>query len=229
MAFGGMAPTTVLGLRTAAALQGKSWDKQLVDTACAQLVKEFKLPPDVPGAMVRYRQSLVLSFFFKFFLTVDKELRGTIDKEDISATEVFVKPPISSHQLYEVKAGEAATDIVGKPLQHRAAEMQVAGTAVYIDDMRRTEGELYLGLVLSTRAHATLVRVDPSPALAMDGVEAWVDHNTLGGERNKFHTAIRKDELVFADGEVICHGQVIGGVVAKDQDTAQVPRRLTTN
>lgn len=114
--------------------------------------------------------------------------------------------------------------------------MQVAGTAVYIDDMLPLKGELYLGLVLrclsfspqplnvspSTRAHATLVRVDPGPALAMEGVEGWVDHTTLGEKRNSFHTAIRKDEVVFAEGEVHCQGQVIGGVVARDQDTAQV-------
>ena len=83
-----------------------------------------------------------------------------------------------------------------------------------------------MGLVLSTKAHATLVRVDPSAALAMEGVTAWVDHTSVGAARNSFHTAIRKDELVFADGEVHCQGQLIGGVVATDQATAQRAARL---
>ena len=225
MAFGGMAPTTKLAIRTAKALKGKLWERSLVDEACLSLVQEFSLPADVPGAMARYRQSLVLSFFFKFFLTVEQSLRGTIPRAEMSATETFTKPPLESHQLYDVREG-GESGAVGQPLPHKAAKHQVAGTATYVDDMRALEGELYMGLVLSTRAHATLVRVDPTAALAMEGVTAWVDHKTVGPARNSFHTAIRKDELVFADGEVHCHGQLIGGVVAKDQATAQRAARM---
>jgi xanthine dehydrogenase/oxidase len=127
MAFGGMAPVTKLGLKTTAALEGQSWSRDLVSLACEQLAEEFKLPPEVPGAMARYRQSLVLSFFFKFFLTVDNELNGGMDTREVSATEVFTKAAISSGQLYEVKPvpGPEGTSVVGAPLQHRAAEKQV--------------------------------------------------------------------------------------------------------
>ena len=38
----------------------------------------------------------------------------------------------------------------------------------------------------------------------------------------RFQLGIRMDEVVFAEREVICQGQLIGGVVARDQDTAQV-------
>ena len=225
MAFGGMAPTTKLAVETAKALKGKLWERSLVDEACSSLVQEFSLPADVPGAMARYRQSLVLSFFFKFFLTVEQSLRGSIPKAEMSATETFTKPTLESHQIYDVKEG-GESGVVGKPLPHKAANQQVAGTATYVDDMRPLEGELYMGLVLSTKAHATLVKVDPSAALAMEGVTAWVDHTSVGKARNSFHTAIRKDELVFAEGEVHCQGQLIGGVVAKDQATAQRAARL---
>jgi len=225
MAFGGMAPTTKLAVETAKALKGKLWERSLVDEACSSLVQEFSLPADVPGAMARYRQSLVLSFFFKFFLTVEQSLRGSIPTEEMSATETFTKPTLESHQIYDVKEG-GESGVVGKPLPHKAANHQVAGTATYVDDMRPLEGELYMGLVLSTKAHATLMKVDPSAALAMEGVTAWVDHTSVGKARNSFHTAIRKDELVFAEGEVHCQGQLIGGVVAKDQATAQRAARL---
>ena len=224
MAFGGMAPTTKLAVQTAKALKDKVWERILVDEACSSLAQEFSLPANVPGAMARYRQSLVLSFFFKFFLTVEQALRGSIPTEEVSATETFVKPQLESHQLYDIRE-DGENGVVGKPLPHKAAQHQVAGTATYVDDMRPLEGELYMGMVLSTRAHATLVKVDPSAALALEGVTAWVDHNDVGA-RNSFHTAIRKDELVFADGEVHCQGQPIGAVVAKDQATAQRAARM---
>ena len=43
-----------------------------------------------------------------------------------------------------------------------------------------------------------LVVVDPALALAIEGVEAWVDHTSLEGERNKIATARVRDELLFA-------------------------------
>ena len=58
-----------------------------------------------------------------------------------------------------------------------------------------------------------LVVVDPALALAIEGVEAWVDHTSLEGERNKFATAIVRDELLFAEKEVHCVGMIIGDIL----------------
>ena len=51
--------------------------------------------------------------------------------------------------------------------------------------MPRVEGELYLGLVLSTKAHAKILNVDASKALADEGVEAWVDYKSISREQKK--------------------------------------------
>merc|ERR1719187_2405482 len=120
--------------------------------------------------MVRYRQALVLSFFFKFFLSATQQLKGSVLPTEISATESFQKKPICSHQLYEVRESGVENDVVGKPIKHKAADSQVSGSAVYTDDMRKFTGELYLAFVTSSRAHARLVSIDPTFALAMDGV-----------------------------------------------------------
>ena len=185
MAFGGMAPTTKLAIKSSSAILTKNFDRSIVEIACKELLNEFKLPPDVPGAMVRYRQSLVISFFFKFFLAVEKELKGSISSEDDSATDIFEKEPITSNQLYEIKSEATESDIVGKPIKHKAADKQVSGSAVYLDDMPRVEGELYLGLVLSTKAHAKILNVDASKALADEGIEAWVDYKSISREQKK--------------------------------------------
>jgi xanthine dehydrogenase/oxidase len=124
---------------------------------------------------------------------------------DTSATERFVKPELHSHQLFELKPHGSANEssALGQPIKHKAADYQVAGTAQYTDDMGRREGELYMGLVLSRRAHARIISVDASPALAMEGVVAYVDHKDVEGS-NQFSIAIVKDELVFAVDEVFC-------------------------
>ena len=226
MAFGGVAPTTKLALSTCKELVGAEFSRCLVDVACSSLLQEFSLPPDVPGAMVRYRQSLVISFFFKFFLSVMKELNGGINSLESSAVGVFEKEPIISNQLYEMRTRAGQPGLVGRPVKHRAADKQVAGTAVYTDDLPRIETELYLGLVLSSKAHAKILSVDVTAAMEVEGVVDWVDHKSISKERNIFNTAIVRDELVFAEDEVFCVGMIIGGVVARDQETAQRAARL---
>ena len=63
--------------------------------------------------------------------------------------------------------------------------------------------------------------MDTEAALAMEGVVDWVDHTSISRDRNMFSLAIVRDELVFAEDEVFCVGMIIGGVVARDQETAQ--------
>ena len=135
MAFGGMAPTTKLALTTCEKILGHNFDRSIVENVNQELLQEFDLPPDVPGSMVRYRQSLVLSFFFKFFLTTVKKLGGDFDLQDISATDDFSKESIESYQLFEKKEENTTTDIVGQPIKHKAADKQVSGTALYVDDI----------------------------------------------------------------------------------------------
>jgi xanthine dehydrogenase/oxidase len=78
MAFGGMAPTTVLAEHSAAQLIGEEigadGGDSFVETACRLLTEELALRASAPGAMIRYRQSLVLSFFFKFYLELRRDL-----------------------------------------------------------------------------------------------------------------------------------------------------------
>jgi xanthine dehydrogenase/oxidase len=56
---------------------------------------------------------------------------------------------------------------------------QVTGEAKYTDDIPRFHNELYGVMVLSTKAHAKLKKVDYEPALELPGVRFWVDHNDL--------------------------------------------------
>ncbi|XP_010130959.1 PREDICTED: xanthine dehydrogenase/oxidase-like, partial [Buceros rhinoceros silvestris] len=168
LSYGGMAPTTVLALKTCQELKGRDWNEKLLQDACRLLAGEMDLPPSVPGGMVDFRRTLTLSFFFKFYLTVLQKLsknhKGTnnlcepIPSTYISATELFHKDPIANAQLFqEVPKGQAVEDTVGRPLMHVSAVKQACGEAVYCDDIPRYENELYLTLVTSTKAHAKIL------------------------------------------------------------------------
>lgn len=49
LAFGGMAPTTVLALKTAEAVRGKKWNGDLVEVVNENLLEELQLSASAPG------------------------------------------------------------------------------------------------------------------------------------------------------------------------------------
>ncbi|CAN0411520.1 unnamed protein product [Pylaiella littoralis] len=114
---------------------------------------------------------------------------------------------------------------VGEAVPHKSADLQVTGEAVYTDDMPSPAGTLFAGLVLSTKPHAKLVGVDPSPALDMEGVVRFVGAGDVAPERNGIG-AVVMDEQVFAVDEVHCVGQVIGAVLAESAAVAGKAAKL---
>ena len=83
---------------------------------------------------------------------------------------------------------------------------------MYIDDMPRTTTELSGAFVLSTHAHAKIVSIDASGALAMPGVHSFVSAKDVPG-LNSFGPAV-PDDQVFADGVVKCIGYPLGMILA---------------
>ena len=67
-------------------------------------------------------------------------------------------------------------------------------------------GELFLALVTSKRAHAKILKVDPSAALDVPGVVGFIDHTDIKGS-NRWGSLFPEEEL-FATKEVClvsCH------------------------
>ena len=110
-----------------------------------------------------------------------------------SGTQDYVRPV--SHGLQHYKetgqkiitdpAGQAVTgpfDVtngVGKATKHVAADLHVSGEAAYLDDMPNTG--YYGHIVGSTKSRARILSVDPSPALALEGVHGYFDHKDVEG------------------------------------------------
>uniref|UniRef100_A0A8C0VCU6 Xanthine dehydrogenase n=1 Tax=Cyanistes caeruleus TaxID=156563 RepID=A0A8C0VCU6_CYACU len=223
LSYGGMAPTTILALKTCKELTGRGWNDKLLQDACRLLSGEMDLSPSAPGGMVDFRRTLTLSFFFKFYLTVLQKLSksGTVsapwEGRFGEGEPLCCFHPLSSQPcvlLQEVPKGQAVEDMVGRPLVHVSASKQASGEAVYCDDIPHYENELYLTLVTSTKAHAKILSVDTSEAQSVPGFVCFVSAKDVPGSNV---TGIANDETVFAK-DVTCVGHIIGAVLADTQE-----------
>ncbi|KAI0235303.1 Xanthine dehydrogenase/oxidase [Lamellibrachia satsuma] len=186
----------------------RKWEGDLVPEACDLLAKELSIPPGVRGGMESYRNTLSLSFFFKFYLTVQtkrdsNQTKTTVPPSYQSATTLHKREASNGSQVFEeVESGHQQIDPVGRCLPHLAATQQTTGEAVYINDIRPYAGELSLALVISSKAHARLISVDASDALQMPGVVDFISHKDVPGE-NCFGCIV-PDQTIFAvDKQVI--------------------------
>lgn len=81
-----------------------------------------------------------------------------------------------------------------------------------------------MGFVLSTRAHAKILSVDASKALAMKGVAGFFSAQDIP-EKNNITGPVIQDEEIFRKDTVTSVGQTIGIVVAENQQLAQEAAR----
>ncbi|XP_020627784.1 xanthine dehydrogenase/oxidase-like isoform X2 [Orbicella faveolata] len=225
--FGGMAPTTVMAMKTIKGLTGRTWSESIVEDACQLLAEDLPLKPGSPGGQVEYRRSLGTSFFFKFYLNVSVQLSNQeaapkveIPKTFVSGTGHFLRDVTYSTQTFqEVPDDQSIEDVVGRPVAHLAAAKQATGEAIYCDDIPKYAGELYLAAVFSKRAHAKILDVDPSEALHLPGVKTYLGVDDVPGQNATGPVIF--DEEVFASEKVTCVGQIIGAIVAETQAQAQ--------
>jgi len=125
-------------------------------------------------------------------------------------------------------AGDDGTTLryVHRPLPHDSGVRHVSGTALYIDDIREPEGTLHVALGLSPVARGRLRGLDLAAVRAAPGVVAVLTAADVPG-RNDISPA-NGDEPVFAEQEVLFHGQPVFAVVATTRDAARRAARLAT-
>ena len=215
-----MAPTTIAAKQTEKQLKGRKWfDQTTLDIALETLGKEFTLRFGVPGAMASYRRTLAISLFFRFWHESSSDLKlGDVDLNII--TEIHRE--LSTGDRDNINPFEQR--VVGKQLPHLSSLKHATGEAEYVDDMPVQERQLFGAMVLSSKAHAKLISVDWSPALAPDLAIGYVDKNDIPIEANLWGSVV-KDEPFFATDKVFSHGQPIGLVYAETAHQAQAAAR----
>ena len=231
VAYGGVAAKTINAPKVVAALVGKSLDQSCVSAALAAVAEDVDMAPNAPGGMVEFRRSLAASFLFKGVLYAATSLEAdapsdspfVLPFEDSyrSAVQPYHRPSPCGIQYFSPT--ENIDDIVGQPYRHAAADMQVTGEAIYVDDMPLPPGTLHAALIMSAKPHAKLLSVDTAPALAFPGVAGVYTAKDIPG-RNDIGAA-RHDEELLATEIVTCVGQPIGVVVAETEAQAREAAR----
>ena len=56
----------------------RPWNEPMLEEACRLLLEEVSLPGWAPGGRVEFKRTLVVSFFFKFYLEVLQELKKLV-------------------------------------------------------------------------------------------------------------------------------------------------------
>uniref|UniRef100_A0A8D0W2S8 aldehyde oxidase n=1 Tax=Sus scrofa TaxID=9823 RepID=A0A8D0W2S8_PIG len=224
IAYGGVGAATVSAQKSCQQLLGRRWDELLLDEACRLLLDEVSLPGWAPGGRVEFRRTLVVSFFFKFYLEVLQELKkgveqfpvpGTcrspeISDEFLNALEDFpVTIPQGVQRYQSVDSHQPLQDPVGRPIMHLSGLKHATGEAIFCDDIPMVDKELCMALVTSTRAHAKIISIDLSEALELPGVVDVVRAEDIPGTNGA-----EGDKLLAVD-EVLCVGQIICAVVAE--------------
>uniref|UniRef100_A0A158QP00 Ald_Xan_dh_C domain-containing protein n=1 Tax=Haemonchus placei TaxID=6290 RepID=A0A158QP00_HAEPC len=209
---------TVLCNKVNECLSGKRFDGLVGNNdellkALDEDIAQFSSIPDFS-----YRRALAKAAISKMC----EELSGkaTVQKEI----------PVDYLQLY-TEWSKGDSDACGRPLATQSSDRYTTGEAVFVNDMK-IKDVVHASVVLSTKAHAKILSVDASEALSMNGVLRYIDINSIPKGGTNYPGMLPVNVLgpdntpMFADGEVLAVGQVIGLVIAEDLETARRAAKL---
>jgi len=195
LAYGGVAATPARARKTEAMLVGKTWTEETMRAAHEVLADEFAPIDDVRSGSA-FRRDLITGLFEKFF-------RG----ESSAAQD----QPIAFERGAADASCQAKHADGSRALSHESAVAHVTGSALYVDDVARRRDMLEVWPVTSPHAHARITSIDVSEALAEAGVACVLTAKDVPGMNDV--GAVRHDEPLFAETEVLFHGQVVALVV----------------
>ena len=113
---------------------------------------------------------------------------------------------------------------VGVPLPHDSAPKHVTGEAVYTDDLPELPGTLHTAILLSSKAHARILRLDTAAAEAAAGVHAVLTAADVPGEVD-IGPVLAGDPVLAVD-KVEYAGQPVVAVAAETWEQAIAAARL---
>jgi xanthine dehydrogenase molybdopterin binding subunit len=187
LAFGGVAALPARARKTEAALIGKNWNDSSCEEVLLILEPEFTPISDVRGSAA-YRQQLIANLLRKFFAD---EAAAVADRK--ISRYLSPRPDAS--------------------LPHESAHKHVTGEAIYVDDHAQQQSMLEVWPVCSPHAHAKILRRDAADARLMPGVSAVLLAEDVPGLNDV--GAVRHDEILLADNEVLYHGHIVALVVGE--------------
>eukprot|EP01099_Mayorella_cantabrigiensis_P001206 TRINITY_DN1507_c0_g1_i3.p1 TRINITY_DN1507_c0_g1~~TRINITY_DN1507_c0_g1_i3.p1 ORF type:complete len:1134 (-),score=243.29 TRINITY_DN1507_c0_g1_i3:1283-4684(-) len=204
LAFGGLQQKITRMTKTEQYLVGKNiTSSSTLSGALSTLNTEAV--PDSSFGRDAYRKNLVLAFFYKFYLSLVPNLSSQL----VSATQLYDRGVSGGTQSYTTNPSEYP---VSKPLIKLGSIEQTAGEAEYTEDMSVPNGTLYAAFVITEQANATISSIDPSAALGMTGVVAFISAADVPGANDGGN-----DVPLFATTTSLYSGQSVGLIIADTQ------------
>ena len=156
IAYGGMAPKTVLAHATMKAIIGKPLEEDTFVQARLELQKEFRMPDDVPGGQSQYRLTLACSFLYKFFLYCVGELQKDVKKlvDEGSRTDEFPLVPSIEKEEESGVGGfvSAQKPSIGGEQKFPAPKVAVGLEATHFDGDSAKKTEIPLAAVAAAKS-----------------------------------------------------------------------------
>ena len=191
LGYGGVAAMPARATKTEAALLGKVWSAETIQSVLPVLRTEFTPISDVRGT-AEYRSGLITSLLEKFFHQRAADALSAGQKIDLQARRWQHSPP------------------------HESAHKHVTGEAMYVDD--RTTGMLDTWPVCSPHAKAKILKRDATAARQMPGIKTVLFAEDIPGLND---VGMKHDEPLLATNEVLFHGQLVALVVGDSQEACR--------
>ncbi|MBS7544087.1 xanthine dehydrogenase molybdopterin binding subunit [Ancylobacter oerskovii] len=115
---------------------------------------------------------------------------------------------------HDIIERETALGSAHQGVAHDSAIKHVSGRADYTDDIAEPAGTLHAALGLSTVAHGRIRRMELDKVRAAPGVVMVLTATDLHGHNDVSPTG-KHDDPIFAEDEVLFHGQPVFAVIAR--------------
>jgi len=195
LGYGGVAATPLCAKNTEAALLGKKWSPETITGVLAVLGKEFAPISDVRGT-AEYRSGLITSFLEKFYC---ESSEGRVTRVPVQSSRLGLTEHVPPN----------------KTIPHESAHKHVTGEAMYVDDQACGKNFLEVWPVCSPHAYAKILKRDATAARQMPGINAVLLAEDIPGRNDV--GAVKHDESLLADKEVLFHGHLVALVVGESQ------------
>merc|ERR1711892_268794 len=218
LVYGGITASFIHATKTEDYLNGKSLsDSQVVKEAIELLGEEAQPTEDPHDPSPEYRRELVQSLFYKCVIDI---LGDNVDENKRSGAEDlrFTRPVSKGQQKFGT---DAKFYPVNQNVEKLEGTIQASGEAEYAADIQAKPMELCAAVVQATQGNSEIDNVDPSDALKLDGVEAFLDHSSIPGLN-----FVNIGEPMFVDSKVSYAGQAIGIILADTLEKAHVAAKM---
>lgn len=209
--FGGVSQTIFIATRTQKVLQNAPLNGHTLRSALAALQQDLvAVGINEDSVTLKFLMSVMQSNLYSAFMRCYKvhDLPANV----ISALHPWSKPPSRGVEVFPLNRNDQPSVApVGKPVHKLEAPIQSTGEAIYPSDENMPANGLYGEIVFSTKCAVKLLSIDPSAALAVDGVIAVYTAADIAGNNS---IGNGNELFVSLNSEVPCVGAPLAVIVA---------------